>query len=320
VKWIIEPAVARLQHELRREFARATTTLPHQGEPIRYGPASGEVLTDTDLADLMARVSANALRIPDPSGPDRERLFDQFAPVWEIDTVSDADRIGTVAWREDFRPRVGINDPAVYRFVTHTRFGGIPLLQLNYQIWFPERPGESWLDLYAGALDGLVWRVTLSPQGRPIAYDSIHPCGCYYQVFPGLGYRVVQPPPDTEPVLSPKPVLPPQAGQRLVVRVSSARHYIENVAAEDDAAPTSRYRWREYEELLALPGPVTGRRSLFGSDGLVPHTERLERLLLWPSGLRSPGAMRRNGTHGIALIGRRHFDDARLLEDLLKPL
>jgi hypothetical protein len=30
--------------------------------------------------------------------------------------------------------------------------------------------------------------------------------------------------------------------------------------------------------------------------------------------------MRRIGTHAIALVGRRHFDDADLLDSLLRPL
>jgi hypothetical protein len=272
------------------------------------------------IAALLARAAQNPLAIPDPRGSERRVLFETFAPVWEIDALSSADRIGTVAWRNDGLPTVRVEAPAVYRFVTHTRFRGDSLLQLNYLVWFPRRPAQHWLDIYAGDLDGLIWRVTLDREGAPLAYDSIHPCGCYYQVFPGLGYRVQQPALHSEPVLSPLPVLPPRPGQRLVLRISAGEHYLQAVYTDTEELPAQRYEWREHEELLAMRTPEGTRRSLFGPDGLVPHTQRIERFLLWPSGVPSPGAMRRIGTHAIALVGRRHFDDADLLDSLLRPL
>lgn len=269
---------------------------------------------------MLHRMSQTPLQIPDPQGEERRRLFDTFAPIWEIDTVSAADRIGVVAWRDGTRAEVRVEKPVVYRFATHTRFRGVPLLQLNYLIWFPDRPAQRWLDLYSGQFDGLIWRVTLAADGMPLAYDSIHPCGCYYQVFPGLGYRVEQPGVDSEPVLSPFPVLPPGPGQRLVVRVSHGAHYLQAVYPDVEGGTSHGYGWREHDELLAMAGAAGVRRSLFGPDGLIAHTERLERFLLWPSGISSAGAMRRIGTHAIALIGRRHFDDARLLDTFLRPL
>jgi hypothetical protein len=309
-----------LHRKLRTDFALALGAIPQQGERIRYAPLASDASYDGDLAALLSRASQNALSIPDPVGQERQQLFETFAPIWEIDTASAADRIGAIGWRDAFQAEVRAEAPVVYRFVTHTRFGPSRLLQLNYLIWFPDRPARGWLDLYAGKLDGLIWRVTLAPNGKPIAYDSIHACGCYYQVFPGLGYRVQQPATDSEPVLSPSPVLPPPPGLRLVIRISSGEHYLQAVYPDRADVTAVRYRWRDHDELLSLPGPAGAHRSLFGRDGLVGQTRRLERFLLWPSGVPSPGAMRRIGTHAIALIGRRHFDDARLLERLLRPL
>ncbi|MCY1545663.1 hypothetical protein D9M68_816150 [compost metagenome] len=45
----------------------------------------------------------------------------------------------------------------------------------------------------------------------------------------------------------------------------------------------------------------------------MPGSERLERWLLWPSGVASPGAMRQWGRHATAFIGRAQFDDPHLL-------
>ena len=59
-------------------------------------------------------------------------------------------------------------------------------------------------------------------------------------------------------------------------------------------------------------------QSIYRPDGIVDGTERLERFLLWPMGIASPGAMRQWGTHATAFVGRRHFDDPSLFEDAFR--
>ncbi|MNN73055.1 hypothetical protein D3C81_1891420 [compost metagenome] len=66
------------------------------------------------------------------------------------------------------------------------------------------------------------------------------------------------------------------------------------------------------DELRQLPHPQ-GQHSLYDRRGLVPGTQRLERWLLWPSGVVSPGAMRQWGRHASAFVGQAHFDDPDLL-------
>jgi hypothetical protein len=63
---------------------------------------------------------------------------------------------------------------------------------------------------------------------------------------------------------------------------------------------------------LALPSG--GRRSLYDPQGFVPGTHRTEAWLFWPMGIADAGAMRQWGRHATAFVGRRHFDDADLLE------
>ncbi|WP_372876483.1 hypothetical protein, partial [Pseudomonas sp.] len=84
------------------------------------------------------------------------------------------------------------------------------------------------------------------------------------------------------------------------------------VDARRSPYPPVHYQRQALDQLRALPHPQ-GRRSLYAHDGLVPGSERLERWLLWPSGVASPGAMRQWGTHATAFIGRAHFDDPHLL-------
>jgi len=71
---------------------------------------------------------------------------------------------------------------------------------------------------------------------------------------------------------------------------------------------------RPYGELRSLARPDGGRRSAFGPDGLIAGSERAERFVFWPMGIASAGAMRQWGRQATAFVGRRHIDDADLIE------
>jgi hypothetical protein len=101
--------------------------------------------------------------------------------------------------------------------------------------------------------------------------------------------------------------------QRVVVRIASRTHYVVNLRPDADASGIS-YQYADDNDLRALPAADHGTRSAFGPDGIVPGTERGERYLFWPMGIDNSGAMRQWGTHATAFIGRRHFDDADLIE------
>ena len=55
-------------------------------------------------------------------------------------------------------------------------------------------------------------------------------------------------------------------------------------------------------------------RSVFDAHGFIAGTDRAEAWLFWPMGIARAGAMRQWGRHATAFVGRRHFDDARLIE------
>ena len=73
------------------------------------------------------------------------------------------------------------------------------------------------------------------------------------------------------------------------------------------------YALRAEQRLHEAPG-----RAPFDRHGLLVGTGRLERFFLWPSGIRSPGAMRARGRRATAFVGRRHFDAPELLDGLLR--
>jgi hypothetical protein len=206
-----------------------------------------------------------------------------------------------------------------YGRLAFTRYHGKTLTQLVYTIWFPERPSSGAADILSGRLDGVVFRVTLGIDGAPLVYDSMHPCGCYHMFFPTARVRLL---PAPEPAIewafvpSRLPALAP--AQSVVVRIASRTHYVVNVR-QDAGAPAAAYRLADDNDLRALPTADRGTRSAFGPDGIVPGTERGERYLFWPMGIDNAGAMRQWGTHATAFIGRRHFDDADLIERRFEP-
>ena len=217
------------------------------------------------------------------------------------------------------RPTVDSAEAVVYRYPSYTRWREQALLQLNYLIWFAERPRTGALDILGGALDGLIWRVTLDRNGAPLLYDSIHPCGCYHLFFPTSTLRLRRQALDLpEPPLVPQPAPLPLAGERIVIRIASATHYIQRIYT--DVEQGAAYSWRDYQALYAIPITGNGQDSLFDHDGLVSGSERKERWLLWPMGIPSPGGMRERGRHATAFVGQRHFDDARLLDHLFETV
>lgn len=283
-----------------------------------------------DAAPVARGIRRDALDIPLPTPEQRAILFAAHAPIWRVETASAADRPGALRLDADGRSRVDSEQPVEYRDFSWTRFDELVLPQLSYTLWFPERAAEGWLDLYAGHLDAVTWRVTLGPDGRVLAYESIHACGCYYTLLPGAGWQAISDiPRSQEPVYAPMQAPEPAADEQVRVTLEQGRHYILGVdtvaragsdannggAGAGDARPLAPL---PSAHLRSLPLPAGGSASVYDSDGFIPSTSRAERFLLWPMGVRDAGAMRQHGHHAIAFIGRRHFDDPRLLENLLE--
>lgn len=285
---------------------------PRAGEPgadgRSYGLPTAGARDSATLAAALAAVPRDTLDFPALPPALLDALFAAHAPVWVIEEKSAADRIGRVV-RTPAGPRLEPRAPTVYRYLSHTRFDGRILPQLNYVIWLPARPARGPFDLLAGALDGLSFRVTLDLDGEPLVYDSMHNCGCYHQWYPTP--RLVQRPltDDTEPPWVPLVV---EGAGPLGLRLAAGSHYVRTVGpapARIDVALAAL----DYDELRALPGADGRTRSLFGSDGLVHGSERPERFVFWPFGIRSAGAMRSRGHQPTAFVGRRHFDEADLI-------
>jgi len=307
--------VRRWQGEVRERF-RGALTEPTRMPLVRYAPVGGSTLYYQTVAGYLGRAVFEPFGILELSERELERVFAAYAPSFEIEVGGDFDRFGRLRWeRESAVPTVDASALEVYTNVSHTRYGEHVLLQLVYTIWFPQRPPAYEGDILAGRLDGLTWRVTLAPDGEPLIYDAIHPCGCFHMFFPTARARP-RPAPDSleEWAFVPQTLPRVQPGERPRVRLASGTHYIERVSLVRGADSLVRYQIQPYNALRSMWDMRGGKRSAFGPRGLIAGSERPERFLFWPMGIESAGAMRQWGRHATAFVGRRHFDDADLFE------
>jgi hypothetical protein len=332
-----------------------TTAYQLHLSPPTQRPASA--LSAAQISRVLAPAPQDPLRVPAPTPDQAQQLLAHFAPSFNLAIDSDDDKPGALVWRPGLAPaspdtlEVDTQTPVVYSQIAFTRYGPHSLLQLVYTLWFPARPVEpgKTLDLLAGKLDGITWRITLAPDGTPLVYDTMHPCGCYHMFFPTPAAQAKPAPqPGIEWAFIPQSVPHATAQQRVVVHVAAGTHYIDRVGVEpvdasttattnsttvattvatpgkvSNASSAAQYAWRSYDSLRSLPTPAVqgaaaagkpSHRSVFGPDGFIAGTDRPERFIFWPMGIPRAGAMRQWGKHATAFVGRRHFDDATLME------
>jgi hypothetical protein len=306
--------VAQWHAEARAMFERSRSGAESSYPLERYAPGNGARYSRAEVAALLGRADP-ALGILKLAAAEEARLFATYAPVFEVETTGDFDRPGAMRWGEARHPLLDTGKPVVYQRLTYTRYGGRTLVQLVYTMWFSERPVDKSFDILAGGLDGLVWRVTLGPDGEPLVFDTMHPCGCYHMFFPTpLAEALPSPDPDDEWAFIPAKLQRVGENERIRLRIATRSHYLIDVGVQGAATSSRTYGVLAEAELQSLPLPGGGFRSIYGADALVQGTERGERFLFWPMGIPSAGAMRQWGNHATAFLGRRHFDDADLIE------
>ncbi len=320
--WPIKMGVNKLHKEILETYSIPLEKLKVKGKLISYLPPKiSEPLDAQEISAIVQKSAYNPLAIPEPRSKDMERLFANFAPIWQVDTVSNDDKIGAVVWGDSMEKAIiDTKVPTVYRYLSHTLYQGKILLQLNYIVWFPARPSTSSMDILAGHLDGLLWRVTLSSDGTPLAYDTIHNCGCYHLFYPSSKVCLLP----EEGMLQESPFSPQaapelQPGESPALRVAHTSHFVDRVSQQAKTqGQIETYVWADYNSLRSLPFKGQ-RRSLFQANGIVSGTERGERWILWPMGIPAPGEMRQRGHHATAFFGRRHFDDSDIMDRSFKP-
>ncbi|MGQ0619069.1 MAG: hypothetical protein ACT4QA_03985 [Panacagrimonas sp.] len=307
---LIKRGIAAERAAMLSDYARPVESLDSPGPLILWQvkPTADPALVPRNFTDLLHdRLGLVGLQLSAWTA-----LAEENAPLLWIESGGDHDRPGTPQL-DASQPGVDIERPVVYWWASFARVGGRNLVQLYYVAWFSAHAPLGGADQYAGRLDGLIWRITLDPDGRALAYDSIPASGLGHTWFPVQ--KLERRPLDDywqESPLFPQAQVP--AGE-VAIRVQSGSHRVRRVVDSAIASGEKReYQLRAFEDLFTLPSPKGGTRSLFDADGLVAGSERRERWWQWPSGVSSPGAMRQIGRHTTALVGREHFDDPFLFE------
>lgn len=255
-------------------------------------------------------LTMDELGLPQPNPSQLAALFARHAPRINVQHLSRADRIGQPTFDRQGRRQFKLQ-PKVYQSTGWSLLDGRWHLQLVYQFWFSQRPKTRTLDMLGGDLDGLIWRVTLNDQGSAMLYDSIHPCGCWQSFYlPQRSPLVFKQPTDEES--RPHTRIATDNSKAVTLWLNAGQHSLVWVDQRHSAFPAITYQRVDINQLRQLRHP-SGTKSLYSTDGLVTGSERLERWLLWPSGVRSAGSMRQWGRHATAFIGRAHFDDPELL-------
>ena len=313
-RFALQIGVAGYQREVRELFR---APLPPTDTGLVYAAGRFDTVPAEQVSRWIEAAADNPLKIPQFSAAQWRALAETYAPTLWLDGDDAADRIGSPRWHTDAPGiRVDTRDASVFYRTGFAEFGRRHLPQLTYVAWFPERPKSAPIDPYAGHLDGLIWRVTLGVDGRPLAYDTIHPCGCFHMFFTPRKLGLRAPDGGRDPVLVPQTHVPDGP---LALRIHRTDHMLQRLlpAERVRGREQRRYRLRDWQDLNLLPDGRGGLASLYDADAMVPGTQRLERFYLWPSGVRSPGQMRAWGHHATAFVGRRHFDDPGLLCEVI---
>lgn len=197
----------------------------------------------------------------DPLGqaliPERElqALAATYAPSFEVAVASDADRFGALRWRRGGKgPEIDPTEPTVYVRQTYAHYTDHTLLQIVYTVLFDE--------------NRIAWRVTLAPDGEPLAYEVSGADGCYAAILTPrarLRERSVS-------VMRELPRL--RDDMRPLVAIAPITHEIGVLGVVVGADSLARYALRPYDELRSAP-TLEGRHRAAVARPVLDDTDRL---------------------------------------------
>jgi hypothetical protein len=299
----------------RSWFEMDLQNLPIAGRIRAYVPAQNLSLDEKTIQALMDESRENPLGVPLPDEDRGKKLALSFSPVILQDVAASYDRIGKVVWEND-RLRTDPERPAVYYYFSYAFLKDLPILQINYVIWYSERAGEGSPWIERGLMDGLTLRVSLDLQGKPFMVDVMNNCGCYHFFAPAKDRveRIIT------KDFKPDPFVPQWLpgllfGNHLGIRVTSSWHRTVRLLSVGEFSDSIPYELIPYDSLKALAHEDGRKESIFDGRGIVKGSERPERFILFSMGIPDIGSMREQGHHAIELIGRTHFDDPYLFDE-----
>lgn len=296
---------------LHKEEKRLFQQHNNLAETVSYGLDEAGTDSGTVIQHWFNQAYENSpLSLPVLTENQLETLFKRHAPNLSIELEADNDQIGSPTLHSG-KLKVDTRKPVSYILPSFTEFAGERLLQLNYVFWFSERRPRTFIDLYSGAIDSLIWRVTLDKKGQVLLYDSIHSCGCYHKYFIASDLVTARPNPLSKEPANIFELSGTTPDSRIQLQLTGNEHYVVGANYQRLENKIS-YQLENYTKLSNLDD-AEAKTSLFSPTGIIKGSERLERFTLWPTGIESVGAMRQWGTHATGFVDVQHFDDPKLL-------
>lgn len=289
-------SVSKRNAQIQADYAKGLAQLSAPGPLTLWLPKKPGV--DEEAPPTFDRLSHDELGRSGMTTQWWTSLAEEFAPSWLIETAGQQDRPGAPVWLEtkDHGTQLGIDldKPTVYYQASYMRFGGRSLIQFVYFVFFSSATPD------ATPLDGMAWRVTLDPNGKPLVYDSVRMDGSDHLWFPVQALPARKKPLDKEaPTLTLQTAAPTEPW---AVRLKSTDHLARRlmpISAENGAA--KMYTLEPYEDLLTLDLPQGGTRSIYGPTGALAGAQKQSAPWQW-------GALPATPT------GTRYFDDPYLIE------
>jgi hypothetical protein len=303
--------------KIRKRFETDLKDLPIDGHLMSFIPEKEEFLSESEIQEIIGKSKKNPLGVPLLDHEQEKKLVVSFAPVFVQDVAASYDCLGWVVWK-DKRVDIDPENPTVYYYTSYAFLKGVPILQINYVIWYSERAGKRSPSIERGHLDGLTARVSLDTEGKVFMVDVVSDCGCYHFFAPDRERveHIVSRPLSFEPLVAQwLPSIP--SGERLGIRINSGWHQVQRLisVSERDLSGSIPYTLVPYGTLEALPHEDGWTESIFDSMGIARGSERTERFILFSMGIPSVGSMRQRGHHAIELIGKDHFDNPYLFDE-----
>ncbi|PTU32761.1 hypothetical protein [Stenotrophobium rhamnosiphilum] len=280
--------------QIKADFAKSLTQLSSPGPLALWQPETPSA--DEEAPPTFDRLSHDELGRSGMTTQWWTSLAEAHAPRWLIETAGPQDRPGAPVWIEtkDNGTQLSINldQPTVYYQASYMRFGGRSLIQFVYFIFFPSSTPN------AAPLDGMAWRVTLDPDGKPLVYDSVRMDGSDHLWFPAQTLPTHALPQDQNALALALQTVP---SEPWAVRLKSEDHLARRLVPVAADSTAKKYTLKPYEDLLTLSLPKGGTRSIYGPTGLLASA-------------KSPSAPWQFGALPATPNGTHYFDDPYLIE------
>ncbi|WP_022974949.1 hypothetical protein [Nevskia ramosa] len=313
---LLRSKINRFEKAVRAEFAQPAEALIGEGPQVLW-----QVDQIEDLSLVPKHIydtSPDELGLPGLVDSAWRAVAEAYAPQLAGAADGKAGLLGAPTWTASGLT-VDTSKPTVNYQIGFVRFGQMSLIQVDYFLWF-NRPASASVAKDAAPIDGLIWRVTLDEFLKPLAYDSLRASGSEHFWFPVQTRLQRQAAVDGQPPFLPQEGLAPENPRLLLASSNGELRRVQSAATPLAKAETRRYQLQRYEDLYRLPLPGGGSRSLFDTAGFVPGTDSEAPGWMLASGIAEPGRLRHLAHLPVDYIGRRHFDDAHLLETVFVPL